>query len=49
MHESSLAFYKLNVTGKEYFYELNEPHFDKVINVIESKSNTEADKIYKLE
>jgi len=49
MHESSLAFYKLNVTGKEYFYEINEPHFDKVINIIESKSNTERDKIHKVE
>ena len=47
MDKSSLAFFKLNVTGKEYYYEINEPNFEKIIDVLEEKSNTE--KIHKVE
>ena len=49
MEENSLAFYKLNVTGKEHFYEISIPEFDKVIDRLEQKSNTKGEEIHNLE
>jgi hypothetical protein len=49
MIEGSLAFYKLDVTGKEHFYEINNPEFHKIVDHLEHKINTQDNKIQNLE